>query len=97
MSNAPHIFADRLLNLAMTGPLLRIELGTMQAPAAEGQKPQLVPSQTLVMPLDGFLASFGMMEAMVKKLVADGVVKAQPQEEIVQASTTPLSPGRKKK
>ena len=69
MSNAPHLFADRLINIVLTGPLLRIELGTLQAPAAEGQKPQLLPSQTLVMPLDGFLASFGMMEAMIKKLV----------------------------
>lgn len=94
MANSSHLFADRLINIAVTGPLLRLELGTMHAPAKEGEKPQLLPSQTLVMPLDGFLASFGMMEAMVKKLVADGVVKTQPQpqEQIVEAK-----PSSKKK
>jgi hypothetical protein len=29
----------------------------MQLPPAEGQKPKLLPTQTLVMPLDDFLAS----------------------------------------
>ena len=63
----PHLYADRLLNIAVTGNLLRIELGILHAPEKEGDKPQLLPGQTLVMPLDGFLASFGMMESVVKK------------------------------
>ena len=58
-------------------PLVRIDLGTLQIPTAEGQKPQLVPSQTLVMPLDGFVQSFSMMESVVKRLVADGVIGTQ--------------------
>ena len=33
------------------------------------------------MPLDGFLASFGMLESVVKKMIADGVVKPRPQAE----------------
>ena len=80
MANTPNIFADRAVNISLTNSLMRIELATVQAPAAEGEKPQLVPSQTLVMPLDGFLASFGMMDAMIKKLVAEGVLKTQPPE-----------------
>jgi hypothetical protein len=79
MPNSRHLFADRIVNLAVTGPLVRIELGTMQLPTAEGQKPQLVPNQTLVMPLEGFVQSFGMMEGVIKRLVADGVIKMQPQ------------------
>ena len=78
MSSLPHLYADRLLNIAVTGNLLRIELGVLHAPAKEGEKPRLFPSQTLVMPLEGFLATFGMMEAVVKKMIADGVVKTQP-------------------
>jgi hypothetical protein len=30
------------------------------------------------MPLDGFLQSFGLMDAVVKKLVADGLIRPQP-------------------
>jgi hypothetical protein len=92
VSNSPHFFADRVANIALTGTLVRLEFGVMQAPVAEGQKQQLLPSQTLVMPLDGFLASFGMMEGMVKKLVADGVVKTKPQE-----AESEAPPSRKKK
>ena len=87
MPNSPHLFSDRIVNLSVTGPLVRIELGTLQLPTAEGQKPQLVASQTLVMPLEGFVQSFGMMEGIVKRLVADGVIKTQPAAgEISQAS-----------
>lgn len=80
MSNSPHLFSDRIVNLSITGPLVRIELGAMQLPTAEGQKPQLLPTQTLVMPLDGFVASFGMMESVIKRLMADGVIKTQLQD-----------------
>ena len=80
MPNSSHIFTDRLFNIAVTGSLVRIELGAMQLPTAKGQKPQLAPTQTLVMPLDGFVASLGMMESVMKQLVKDGVIKLQPKE-----------------
>lgn len=60
MSPSPHLFTDRIVNIAVTDPLVRLELGTRKLPAAEGQKPQLVPSQTLAMPLEGLVQSFGM-------------------------------------
>jgi hypothetical protein len=84
MLDSSHLFADRLVNIAITGPLVRIELGAMQLPTAEGQRPQLLPTQTLVMPLDGFVASFGMMESVVKRLIADGVLKQneRPSEDV---------------
>jgi hypothetical protein len=77
VSITPNLFADHVINIAVTGALVRIELGVQQAPAAEGQKPQLVPSQTLVMPLDGFVNSFGMFESIMKKLIETGVVAKQ--------------------
>ena len=80
MPDSFHIFADRLVNIAVTGHLVRIELGAMQLPTTEEQKPRLLPTQTLVMPLDGFVASFGMMESVVKRMVADGIIKTQPQD-----------------
>jgi hypothetical protein len=72
-------FADRIVNVAVTGNLIRLELGTLQVPTGEGQKPQLIPGQTLVMPLDGFANSFSMLESVMKKLMAEGVIKQQPQ------------------
>jgi hypothetical protein len=86
MPNSSHLFTDRLFNIAVTGSLVRIELGAIQLPATKEQKPQLVPTQTLVIPLDGFVASFGMMESVMKQLVKDGVIKLQPKE------TQPVDP-----
>lgn len=76
MPDRSRIFADRLVTVAITGSLVRIEPGAMQGPTAEGQKPQLLPSQTLVMAPDGFVASFGMMEPVIKRVMADGVGNA---------------------
>ena len=90
MPDSPPFFADRLSNIAITGPLVRIELASIQFPKTEDQQSQLIPSQTLIMPLDGFVASFGMMEAAMKQLVKDGVIKLQ-----VPAATQPaVSPER---
>lgn len=75
MSHTTQLFADRIANAAVTGPLIRLELAAFTPPSSEGGKPELKPTQTLVMPLDGFLASYGMLESLVKKLIADGVVK----------------------
>lgn len=77
MSHHSQLFADRILNIAVTGALVRLELGTLQPPKAEGEKPQLTASQTLVMPLDGFVGSMGMLEKLMQQLVKDGVIKVQ--------------------
>lgn len=77
MNPAAQTFADRIVNVAVTGPLIRIELAALQAPTAQGQNPQLMATNTLVMPLDGFVASYGLLEAVVKQLIDSGVLKAQ--------------------
>jgi hypothetical protein len=46
----PFLFSDRIINIAVTGPLVRIEFGAMAPPKAEGQQAQLATSETLVMP-----------------------------------------------
>lgn len=87
MPQPKHLFADRLTNITVTGNLIRLELGTLQPPTAQGQKPQLMPTQTLVMPLEGFLPSFGMMQAVLKQLVDAGVLKQQLPAQQDEAST----------
>ena len=80
MSETSVLFADRLLNIAVTGPLVRLQWGVMKPPQTEGDAPVLQPSQTLVLPLDGLLASMGMLEGLLKQLVKQGVLKPQAPE-----------------
>jgi len=82
-----HIYSDRIFNISVTGPIVRIELATVRPPQGQGQQSTILPAETLVMPLDGFIASFGMMDEIIKKLVADGVIKLQPPEKDGQADT----------
>lgn len=77
MSETSVVFADRLLNVAVTGHLVRLQWGVIKPPQTQGEQPVLQPSQTLVLPLDGLLASLGMIEGLVKQLVKEGVLKPQ--------------------
>ena len=84
-------FADTILGINLTGPLVRIDLGTVApVPGKDGkQELRATPTQQLVMPLEGFVRAFGMQESVIKKLIADGVLKAQP--EPLPASVPPAS------
>jgi hypothetical protein len=84
-------FADTILNISLTGPLVRIDLGTMTPlPGQDGkQELRATPTQQLVMPLDGFVRAFALQEQLIKKLIADGVLKAQPPAETVTAVIAP--------
>lgn len=81
-------FADTILNITLSGSLVRIELGTIvPVPGKEGkQELRATPTQQLVMPLEGFVRAFGMQENVIKKLIADGVLKAQHQDSVSTAS-----------
>jgi hypothetical protein len=88
-------FADTLLNIALTGNLVRLDFGTVvPVPNAEGkQELRATATQQLVMPLEGFVRSFGMQEQLIKKLLADGVLKVQPSADnpaiVASGTTTP--------
>jgi hypothetical protein len=78
------LFADQVINLSITGPLIRIEFGTAQIPdQGTGKPPALTPSQTLVMPIDGFVQSFGIFDQVMKKLIESGVVRLRNEAEAV--------------
>jgi len=68
-------FADRILNIAITGQVVRIELGSAQIPVDGKGDPQLIPSQLIVMPIDGFVSSAGLMDQVMKKMLENGIIK----------------------
>lgn len=76
-------FADTVLNIAITGNLVRLDLGTVTPVQTQNSKQELraTPTQQVVMPIEGFVRAFGMQEQVIKKLIADGVLKAQPTAE----------------
>lgn len=76
-------FSDTILNISITGNLVRIDLGTIAQIQTNDGKQELraTPNQQVVMPMEGFLRAFSMQEQIIKKLVADGVLKAQPASE----------------
>lgn len=84
-------FADTILNIAITGNLVRLDLGTVTPLQSKDGKQELraTPTQQVVMPIEGFVRAFGMQERVIKKLIADGVLKTQPTAE----STLSISAG----
>lgn len=76
-------FADTFVQVSVTGSLVRIDLGAVVVPTREGkEESRLVPTQQLVMPLDGFIRGFGLQQQAVNKLISDGVLKPnEPQDE----------------
>jgi hypothetical protein len=68
------LFADRILNLAVTGNLVRLEMGASKVPSSGTGEHVLEPAFTLVMPLDGFLQSVEVMNTVINQLVASKVV-----------------------
>lgn len=75
-------FADTVLNIAITGPLVRIDLGVVVPQTDDKGKQSLRASATqqVVMPIEGFVRAFGMQEQVIKKLLADGVIQPKAAE-----------------
>ena len=72
------IYADAFANIAVTGPLVRIELASVKTPGSPEHAAQMEVTQRVVMSLDGFLRAYSAMEQMVQKMVADGLIQKNP-------------------
>ena len=86
-------FADTVLNVAITSALVRLDFGTVSpVQGADGkQELRATPTFQLVMPIEGFVRAFGMQEQVIKKLLADGVLKARPAGDEGDAKTERLT------
>lgn len=74
MSNH-HTYADSVTNLFISNGLARFELSGSTIEGENNVKPVMVG--TLVMPITGFVNLFGQMDQIVKKMIADGVLKQE--------------------
>lgn len=69
-------FADRLTNLQIAGTTVRLEFSVLDMVQGNNMDaPKMHVSHVLVMPLEGFVQAFNSQDLVVKKLVADGVLK----------------------
>ena len=70
-------FADTILNIAITGNLVRIDLGVLTpTQTAEGKLEQHpTPTQQIVMPIEGFVRSFDIQERVITQLIESGVIQ----------------------
>jgi hypothetical protein len=70
-------YADTILNISITGQMVRIDMGVLTPiQTAEGKLEQR-PTQThqIVMPIEGFARSFGIQEQVIKQLVESGALQ----------------------
>jgi hypothetical protein len=70
------MFADRLTNLQIAGNTVRMEFSVLDfVPGNNLEAPKMNVSHVLVMPLEGFVQAFNGQDSVVKKLLADGILK----------------------
>lgn len=87
------LYIDGFGNIMVTGTMVRIDLVALVEPGGEGKQPRFEQRQRLVLPLDGFLRSFGMAESVVKKMVDAGIVGVRkPEDESTRASVVESAP-----
>ena len=69
------IFVDQIIDIAVTSGVVRIDMAAL-SPTERGPdgKPALQFRQRVVMPIDGFLKSEGIIQRMIDVLVTNGVV-----------------------
>jgi hypothetical protein len=86
-------FADRLTNLQIAGNTVRLEFSTLDmVPGNNLNEPKTTVSHVLVMPLEGFVQAFNGQEAVVKKLLADGVLQSNAAPAPANAANGPTGP-----
>lgn len=87
------IFADQFGDMSLTGSTVRIDLVSL-SPTEKGadEQPAMVFRERIVLPVEGFLRSFEMMQRMLNLLVERGVVTREQGGAPVQAAGEPVAP-----
>lgn len=73
---ADTIYADQVTNISIHNGIVRLELATVdELPKSKDEQIRLKVSHHLVLPLDAFVKGFEIQQAVMNKLVQDGVLK----------------------
>lgn len=73
---AETIYADQVTNISIHGGVVRLELATVdELPKKQDDPIKMRISHHLVLPLEAFLKAFDIQQAIVNKLLQDGVLK----------------------
>ena len=74
MENMKEIFADGIGQIHFAGGMVRYDFVTLQ-PEAEGKAPVPQSSIRIIMPPQGFLATFNSMQQLIDKLLDAGILQ----------------------
>jgi hypothetical protein len=77
---ANELFAHGMSRIDMVGGMVRFELFTLEPPVGESKTQVIVPTQAVIMPMEGFLRAFGIQENMVQQLIKAGVLARRDDE-----------------
>ena len=69
------LYADRIREVSITGSVIRIDLASLAHEKGAEGKPELVLRQRVVMSVEGFAQSFGLLVQVMQQLEKQGVVK----------------------
>jgi len=75
MSDKQEIFVDGIGKIHFTGGMVRYDLVTLQPGENEGDQPTPEEKVRIIMPPDGFLATFNTMQRLIDQLLEAGVLK----------------------
>lgn len=82
MNTTPNLYIDGIGQIHITDGLVRIDLMALEPHLkAENGQPVFAVTQRLVLSMDNFLQAFNLQEALIQKLVQDGVAKRTPQQD----------------
>jgi hypothetical protein len=83
-------YADAIGGIALTGPVVRIDLVSLSPTEKdEKEQPKAVFRQRIVMPLEGFVRSFGLMAQVMQQLEKQGLIRRSGEGEAKLAPDAP--------
>ena len=74
MAEKIEMFVDGIGKIHFTGGMVRFDMVTLE-PGEDGKEPTPVEKVRMIMPPDGFLATFNTMQKLIDQLLEAGVLK----------------------
>ena len=74
MSEKMEVFVDGIGKIHFTGGMVRYDMVTLE-PGEEGKEPTPQEKLRIIMPPEGFLATFNTMQKLIDQLLEAGVLK----------------------